>query len=131
MGRARHRELGFLSVRATAVGMNDYVLEPFSPAARLFQFHEDECRLPHGAQLLFDGEDVLVQAFRVGQRAYGVQFHFEVTEKEIEAWCDETPDLEGSWGKNKQDVMEQAGKHLIKQQAAGREVARRFVSLIQ
>jgi len=129
--RAPHRELGFLPVTATAEGMDDHVLEAFSPAARVFQFHEDECRLPQGAQLLFEGADVRVQAFRVGQRAYGVQFHFEVTDKEIEAWCDETPDLEGSWGASKQVVLEQAGKYLVDQQAAGREVARRFVSLIQ
>jgi len=129
--RAPHRELGFLPVKATAEGMDDHVLEPFSPAARVFQFHEDECQLPEGAQLLFEGADVRVQAFRVGPRAYGVQFHFEVTDKEIEAWCDETPDLEASWGANKQDVVEQAGEHLADQQAAGREVARRFVSLIR
>jgi GMP synthase (glutamine-hydrolysing) len=129
--RAPHRELGFLPVKATAEGMDDYVLEPFSPATRVFQFHEDECRLPEGPQLLFEGADVRVQAFRVGQRAYGVQFHFEVTDKEIEAWCDETPDLEASWGADKQAVMEQAGKYLADQQTAGREVARRFVSLIQ
>lgn len=129
--RAPYRELGFLSVKATAEGMDDYVLAPFAPTARVFQFHEDECQLPEGAQLLFEGADVRVQAFRVGERAYGVQFHFEVTDKEIEAWCDETPDLEASWGANKQEVMEQAGKHLADQQAAGREVARRFVSLIR
>lgn len=129
--RAPHRELGFLPVKATAAGTDDYVLEPFSPAAKLFQFHEDECQLPEGAQLLFEATDVRVQAFRVRRRAYGVQFHFEVTEKEIEAWCDETPDLETSWGATKQEVMEQASKHLADQQAAGREVARRFVSLIR
>ena len=111
--------------------MDDHVLEPFSPAAKLFQFHEDECQLPEGAKLLFEGTDVRVQAFRVRERAYGVQFHFEVTEKEIEAWCDETPDLGTSWGATKQEVMEQASKHLTDQQAAGREVARRFVSLIR
>lgn len=128
--RAPRRELGFLTVKATGEGMDDFVLEPFSPASSVFQFHEDECRLPERAQLLFEGEDVRVQAFRVGERAYGVQFHFEVTDKEIEAWCDETNDLEESWGANKEEVMQQARRHLADQQKAGREVARRFISLI-
>lgn len=52
-------------MKATAEGMDDYVLAPFAPTARVFQFHEDECQLPEGAQLLFEGANVRVQAFRV------------------------------------------------------------------
>ena len=45
------REIGFLPVKATAAGMDDPVLAPFAPEAKVFQFHEDTCELPEGAAL--------------------------------------------------------------------------------
>lgn len=126
--RAPVKEIGWREVRAT--GVPDRVLEPFAPRSRVFQFHEDTFSLPPGADLLFSGDEVAVQAFRVGDRTYGVQFHFEVTENEIEAWCDETPDLEASWGMSKAEVMAQADAELATQQKAGREVARRFSEIV-
>ena len=122
--RAPERELGFLEV--TETGIEDEILAPFSPSSRVFQFHEDTCSLPEGAELLFTSRDVAVQAFRWGRKAYGIQFHLEVTMREIEAWCDEVDDLEGSWGMSKQEVLEQANQYLGTQQRAGRDLATRF-----
>jgi GMP synthase (glutamine-hydrolysing) len=124
------REIGFLAVKATEAGMSDAVLEPFAPESSVFQFHEDECELPAAAELLFEGETVAVQAFRVGERAYGVQFHFEVTRGVIADWCDETPDLEQTWGTSKSDILDEAGEHLESQQRAGKEATRRFLSIV-
>lgn len=127
---APRREIGFLPVKATAAGMDDPVLAPFAPEARVFQFHEDTCELPEGAELLMEGEDVPVQAFRVGESAYGVQFHFEVTPEIVAAWCDEVPDLEESWGRSKQAVLAEASIHLGEQQAAGSQAADAFLRLL-
>ena len=125
------KEIGFVEVEAAGNGSKDSILEPFAPSARVFQFHEDTCTLPVGAELAFTGSDVEVQAFRVGERAYGVQFHFEVTTTEVAAWCDATPDLERTWGATKEGLLAQAETHLGRQQAAGREVARRFTDLLR
>jgi GMP synthase (glutamine-hydrolysing) len=125
------REIGFLPLKATSAGMEDPVLAAFAPTATVFQFHEDECQLPPGAELLFEGEDVCVQAFRAGTNAYGVQFHFEVTREIVEAWCNEVPDLEQSWGKSKGVVLAEVDEHLASQQSAGREVARAFLGLVR
>ncbi len=127
---APRREIGFLPVKATAAGMDDPVLAPFAPEAKVFQFHEDACELPEGAELLMEGEDVPVQAFRVGETAYAVQFHFEVTPEIITAWCEEVPDLEQSWGRSKEAVLAEAKTHLGAQQAAGREAADAFLKLL-
>jgi GMP synthase (glutamine-hydrolysing) len=127
---APRREIGFLPVKATAAGMDDRVLTAFAPEAKVFQFHEDACELPEGAELLFTGDEVAVQAFRVGETAYGVQFHFEVTGEEIAAWCDETPDLEEGWGKSKENVMSEAEASLARQQESGKEATRRFLKLL-
>lgn len=127
--RTPKRELGFVEV--TSTGVDDEILEPFSPSSRVFQFHEDGCSLPEGAELLLTGEDVAVQAFRYGRNAYGVQFHFEVTLQEVDAWCDEVDDLEAEWGMSKQEVLAQADRMLVDQQERGRGVARRFSRLVK
>jgi GMP synthase (glutamine-hydrolysing) len=128
--RSPDKEVGFHDVTATDQALSDPVLAPFAPKSRVFQFHEDACALPEGAELLFTGNDVAVQAFRVGERAYGVQFHFEVTRAEVEAWCDDTPDLETSWGTTKAALLDQADDLLEPQQARGREVMKRFLALL-
>jgi GMP synthase (glutamine-hydrolysing) len=134
MGAAVYRspvkEVGFHDVNATDQTLSDLVLAPFAPQSRVFQFHEDACALPDGAELLFTGTDVAVQAFRVGERAYGVQFHFEVTRAEVDAWCDDTPDLETSWGTTKAALLGQADDLLEPQQTRGREVMKRFLALL-
>jgi GMP synthase (glutamine-hydrolysing) len=131
VGPSPVREVGFLPVRATAEGGGDRVLGPFAPEMCVFQFHEDACDLPHGADLLFTSDDVPVQAFRVGDRAYGVQFHFEVTEREIGVWCDETPDLEAVWGVTREEVLDGARVFLASQKRAGRAAALGFLELVR
>jgi GMP synthase (glutamine-hydrolysing) len=121
------KETGFLEVEAVG---KDPLLDPFAPHSRVFQFHEDTCSLPPAAELLYTSQDVPVQAFKAGERAYGVQFHFEVTTTEISSWCDATPDLETAWGTSKQELLSQADQHLEQQQRTGREVARRFIDLL-
>ena len=121
------KETGFLEVEAVG---KDPLLDPFAPRSKVFQFHEDTCTLPEGAELLFTSDVVAVQAFKAGERAYGVQFHFEITPTEINNWCDATPDLEAEWRTSKQELLRQADHHLERQQRTGREVARRFIELL-
>jgi GMP synthase (glutamine-hydrolysing) len=121
------KETGFLEVEAVG---KDPLLDPFGPRSRVFQFHEDTCTLPEGAELLYSSNGAAVQAFKAGERAYGVQFHFEITTTEIDSWCDATPDLATEWRTSKAELLRQAGDHLEQQQRTGREVARRFVDLL-
>ena len=125
------REIGFCKVEATAAGAADPVVGPFAPASLVFQFHEDHCALPAGAELLASGDAVPVQAFRVG-RAYGVQFHFEVTTAVITTWIDskQPGELEEVWGTTRGDVLAAAEQHLAAQQDAGRRTAAAFVDLL-
>ncbi|MEM9733852.1 MAG: glutamine amidotransferase [Pseudomonadota bacterium] len=45
----------------------------------IYQWHREGFDLPHGATLLARGETYPNQAFRYGERAFGVQFHTELT----------------------------------------------------
>ena len=124
------REAGFVPIRATTAGLMDPVVTPFTPSARVLLFHEDACTLPEGATLLFADDGSGVPAFRLGERAYAIQFHFEVTDSIIAGWCDDIPDLEAEWGTTKDALMTEAKEHLANQQAAGRETTRRFLKLL-
>lgn len=65
---------------------------PFTPD--VVQYHGDEVtELPPGAVLLAAGRSTEVQAFRVGRRAYGLQFHIEAGVETVARWCRDDPEL--------------------------------------
>ena len=123
------REISFCKVTTTAAGAHDELTAPFSPASLVFQWHEDHCELPSGAELLVTSETVPVEAFRIG-RAYGVQFHFEVTTQIVNAWLDHQKPgaLEDDWGMTHAEMLADVAVHLEAQQGAGRAAAAAFVA---
>ncbi len=56
----------------------------------VFQYHNDTFELPDGAKLIFRGDRVKNQGFRIGN-CVGLQFHVEMTEELVDVW---TRDLE-------------------------------------
>ena len=62
-------------------------LVPFTPD--VIGWHSDEIvDLPPGAVLLASGTTYPHQAFRVGQRAWGLQFHIETTPGQVAEWAE-------------------------------------------
>jgi len=53
----------------------------------VLQWHQDTFELPEGATLLATSPAYPNQAFRVGDVAYGVQFHVEVDEAMADEWA--------------------------------------------
>ena len=52
----------------------------------IYQWHREGFTLPSGATLLARGEEYPNQAIRVGEKAYGVQFHSELTLAMMNRW---------------------------------------------
>ncbi len=52
----------------------------------VYQWHREGFELPHGAELLAEGDTFRVQALRYGPAAYGIQFHAEVTHAMMCRW---------------------------------------------
>jgi GMP synthase (glutamine-hydrolysing) len=73
-------------VEKTGEGKKDTLFNAGPDRVQVFQWHEDTFDVPEGAVLLAEGKDCKNQAFRVGQNAYGLQFHIEVTEDMIRSW---------------------------------------------
>jgi GMP synthase (glutamine-hydrolysing) len=90
VGPAPEPEVGWLPVELTDEGGADPVLGTLTARLDAFQWHQYTFELPRGAARLATSP-VCTQAFRSG-RAWGVQFHAEVTRSMIEAWISEDGD---------------------------------------
>jgi GMP synthase-like glutamine amidotransferase len=84
------------------VGVTELALLPAAANDRLFsvlpadppvaQYHGDAITaLPAGAVLLASTPDCVHQAYRLGDRAWAVQFHPEVDADIVESWTDDDP----------------------------------------
>lgn len=80
-------EVGVLSVHPTVEGRADPVLGPCRWPLRTLQWHGDTFELPEGGALLATSPAYRHQAIRIGQVAYGVQFHVEVSAQMANQWA--------------------------------------------
>src|SRR3954463_4118105 len=95
------------------------------------QWHYDTVtRLPDEALLLASNEHYAVQAFRVGDVAWGVQFHPEATLPMVSAWAAEEADELRTLGRTPEDVIAGVAAAETPLAAAGEQIARRFAAVI-
>jgi GMP synthase (glutamine-hydrolysing) len=80
------KEIGWYDVTPTTAGLDDPLFSCFNGTEKIFQWHGDTFDIPHGAEQLATSPDCANQAFRFGDRTYGLQFHLEVNEALIERW---------------------------------------------
>lgn len=76
-------EVGYYPIRPTEAGR-----ALFGGPLYVYHWHREGLRLPVGAERLAQGEHFPNQAYRVGERAYGIQFHPEVTQEVMEEWME-------------------------------------------
>jgi GMP synthase-like glutamine amidotransferase len=130
--RAPVRELGFKPVRVTDLGQRDALLGAFQSGDRVFQWHEDTFDLPAGADLLVAGDDVAIQAFRLGGNAWGVQFHFEADADGLEAWLRVAePSLSRVWKRTADEVRDELRIYLPSQQQRSRVLLAAFADQVR
>lgn len=85
--RDRGPEVGVVPVRRLPAAADDPVFGAVPDGAPAAQWHWDEIgELPPGAVPLLGGDDCPHQAFRIGPRAWGVQFHPEVLGDAVAEW---------------------------------------------
>ena len=94
-----------------------------SGAMPVVQWHYDAVtRLPQGATLLGSSASYEVQAFRLGEVAWGLQFHVEATVDMVRDWArsDGVDD----------DVAARVGEAAGELAACGEQIARRFARIV-
>jgi GMP synthase (glutamine-hydrolysing) len=80
------REMGWTQVQLTQEGKEDPVLGHFQPTEYVFQSHGDTFDIPKTAVHLARSKICEGQAFRYGDKAYGLQFHLEVNQAYVNRW---------------------------------------------
>ena len=114
-------EIGLGEVQLTANGRRDPVFGPeygglAETAIPCVHWHQDTFSIPDGAVHLAATGVFPIQAFRMGERAYGLQFHVEVTD-----------DLGAAWRPHLPDGVSLEGARLTQVETVGRRLLRRFV----
>jgi GMP synthase (glutamine-hydrolysing) len=79
-------EVGFYQVQLTEEGKADAFFQGLPGYQEVVHWHEDSFALPGGSVRLATSENTLNQAFRFGRRAYGLQYHIELTPAMLDTW---------------------------------------------
>lgn len=82
----RVREIGWYRLQPAAQAVDDRLFRHFDGSQQVFQWHAYTFDLPPGAVHLASTASCEHQAFRFGERAYGLQFHLEADEALIQRW---------------------------------------------
>lgn len=83
---SNYLEVGWQPIELTRDGQSDPFFQHFEKGERIFQMHSDSFEIPRSAIHLARSENCAAQAFKYGNRAYGIQFHLEVDQAMIERW---------------------------------------------
>jgi GMP synthase-like glutamine amidotransferase len=85
--RNPQKEIGWFDIHLTEAASSDPLFSGLNPSETVFHWHGETFDLPPGATHLAYSEACPNQAFRVGSKVYGLQFHLEVTPAMIADWC--------------------------------------------
>jgi GMP synthase (glutamine-hydrolysing) len=82
------KEIGWHPIRMSDAAKDDRLMRDLPATMTPFHWHGDIFDLPPGAVSLASSDKTPCQAFRHGDKTYGFQFHFEVTQESIAAMAD-------------------------------------------
>ncbi len=128
--RASEPEIGWLEIELTQAGADDPLIGPMAPGFVGFQWHSYESELPPGATALAHSP-VCLQAYRVGELAWGIQFHAEVALADLESWIDDymTDDDAVRIGLDPEALRRESRGRIEAWNRVGRALCGRFVEL--
>jgi GMP synthase (glutamine-hydrolysing) len=115
-------EIGWYELELTPEADGDPVLGVLPERFTAFQWHYYTHGLPAGAVELVRSEG-FTQAFRLGDLAWGVQFHPEVTEQQIRSWLDDEEDRPA----NAEEIASESHERIDEWQGHGRRLCTAFV----
>jgi GMP synthase-like glutamine amidotransferase len=92
-------EIGWAPIQLDPACQDDRLLTGLPPTFTVLHWHGDSFEVPPGARPLISSTAYPNQAFRVGDVAWGVQFHLEVTREAVdgflEAFATDTANVPG------------------------------------
>jgi GMP synthase (glutamine-hydrolysing) len=125
-------ELGVLEVSREPAAADDPVFGALPGRARVLQWHWEEMdQLPPGALLLATSPAYRHQAFRLGDAAWGVQGHPEVTPDIAAQWAREDSPLLQKAGRGPDELVAEVREASNELQSTWRPVADAFATVVQ
>jgi GMP synthase (glutamine-hydrolysing) len=100
------KEVGFYKAELTSDGKKDPLFKGLKDIFDVYHWHEDMFQIPSGGKLLTTASGCPNQAFKVGENAYGLQFHVEVTDQSINEWAKEYIKSHENRAKEMQKMMQ-------------------------
>lgn len=97
--KGKQKEVGWYDIDITRDGMSDPLMKrlkfyPDLNKAKVIQWHGETFDMPDGAVHLASSELYPNQAFRYGNKAYGIQFHIEVTGTTVTEWLEREKEID-------------------------------------
>ena len=125
VGPSSQPEIGWYPVELTEEARDDPVFGALPQRFEAFQWHYYTYAVPAGGVELARS-DVCTQAFRLGDRAWGIQFHAEVTEDQIEQWADED---EAELPSGRDELLQQTRERIADWNELGRTLCGSFLEV--
>ena len=126
VGRASEPEIGWHTVELTAAAASDPLFARLPRRFVALQWHYYAFSAPEGATELARSP-VCSQAFRLGELAWGVQFHPEVTLAMVEGWLEEDEEVPLDIEALRRDTH----AHIEEWNALGRELCSAFLGVVE
>jgi len=123
VGPSLEPEIGWYEVELTDAAAGDPLVGALPERFEAFQWHYYTHGLPAGAVELARSR-ACIQAFRLGDSAWGVQFHPEVTLAQIEGWLQEDEPVPP-------DLLEQTRERIGEWNELGRTLCDAFVDVAE
>jgi GMP synthase-like glutamine amidotransferase len=130
--RLARPEIGWLEVEVCTDGAHDALLGTLAPHFEAFEWHHWACGVPGHATVLAR-TPASTQAFRIGDCAWGIQFHAEVTPADAEAWITEHESESEAkrLGIDPEALRAQTAPRIAAWNVLGRELCARFLAAIE
>jgi GMP synthase-like glutamine amidotransferase len=113
-------------VKWTDFGKSDPISHNLSDTLPVFHLHGETVELTKDMKLLATGAFCENQIVRVGEFAYGIQSHFELTEGMVLSWLEKDPDLQKL---NQEEMVQYFQKIKSEYQRVGRQIFRNFLQI--
>lgn len=124
-------ELGVLDIDLLPAASGDPVFAPLPVSAPVVQWHWEEIvTLPERSTALASSAAYAHQVFRVGERAWGVQGHPEVTASTAEAWAREDSPLLVAAGREPAGLVAEVRASEARLSRTWRPVAQAFAGVV-
>jgi GMP synthase-like glutamine amidotransferase len=124
------QEIGWGTVELTRAAASDPLLGGLPTSLTVLHWHGDTFELPSGATHLASNQRYVNQAYRVGERAWGFQFHIEVDDQAVGSFLKAFGDEAKSAGTDPETLAEETPACLEELAPARDQIVDRFARLV-